>query len=293
VIGKTLGNETRQLLQGAYKFVESELRKRLPGLYFSAALACPECHNGDNGEFEWSEVANETVVDCETCFKSVHIVPANCESPSQNVERTIEPKDILNAIHASSLPPPKEVEDLISRATHAMSSSEDAETLLPKMQEVEMPIAKWLASLAKREVEDDDEPTEEDIIWIRRVAKFYHALVPLMRIVLEAKFKHKRSPITVFVSHTGTSKESYAAPLANYLSENGVVGVFLDKDLLVGAKGDDEMMWAAVSCKYFWCVLTKDFVQKEYPIRELMVGYIRHIQESGEKFSLLLDCVEM
>jgi hypothetical protein len=28
-------------------------------------------------------------------------------------------------------------------------------------------------------------------------------------------------------------------------------------------------------------------------MRELMVGYIRHIQESGETFSLLLDCLEM
>jgi hypothetical protein len=81
--------------------------------------------------------------------------------------------------------------------------------------------------------------------------------------------------------------------LANYLANSlGVDGVFLDKKLRVGAKGDDEMMWAAVSCKYFWCVLTKEFVQQWYPMRELMVGYIRYIQESGKDFVLIPDCLE-
>jgi hypothetical protein len=72
VRGETLGNETRQLLQGAVDFVELELSMmRLPGLYFSAYLVCPDC---SQGEFEWSEVANETVVSCRSCWKSTHIV---------------------------------------------------------------------------------------------------------------------------------------------------------------------------------------------------------------------------
>jgi hypothetical protein len=120
------------------------------------------------------------------------------------------------------------------------------------------------------------------------IAQFYHLLVPLLRTVLEAKFAG-RPPVRVFISPTGANKESYAAPLANYL---GVDGVFLDKNLRVGAKGDDEMMWAAVSCKYFWCVLTKEFVQESYPMRELMMGYIRHIQEPGTDFVLIADCLE-
>ena len=70
-------------------------------------------------------------------------------------------------------------------------------------------------------------------------------------------------------------------------------GVFIDKNIPVGAKGDDEMMWAAVSCKFFWCVLTKEFVENWYPMRELMVGYIRHIQEPGKDFNLIVDCLEM
>ena len=71
----------------------------------------------------------------------------------------------------------KEVEDFISKVKHAMSSMEDAETLLRKMQEVEKPMMEWLASLAKREVVDDYKPTEDEIRWITRIAQFYHALV--------------------------------------------------------------------------------------------------------------------
>ena len=69
--------------------------------------------------------------------------------------------------------------------------------------------------------------------------------------------------------------------------------VFLDKHFRVGTKGDNGMMWAAMSCKHFWCVLTKEFVQEWYPMRELMVGYIRHIQEQGKEFTLILDSVWM
>jgi hypothetical protein len=121
------------------------------------------------------------------------------------------------------------------------------------MQEKEDHMVSWLARLARQEVSFYYKPTEEESTWIQRIAKFYHALVPMMRVVLEAKFDGRRPSVTVFVSHTGTSKESYAAPLTNYLRENGVAGVFRDKEgVLVGTKPDDEMMWAAVSCKYFW-----------------------------------------
>jgi hypothetical protein len=123
---------------------------------------------------------------------------------------------------------------------------------------------------------DTYKPTEEEITWIQMIAEFYHLPVPLLRTVLEAKFDG-RPPVRIFVSHTSANKESYAAPLANYLR---VDGVFLDEHLRVGAKGDDEMMWAAVSCKYFWCVLTKEFVLKSYPMREFMAGYIRHISRT-------------
>jgi hypothetical protein len=157
----------------------------------------------------------------------------------------------------------------------------------------EKPVSTWLAGLAGREAVANYKPTEEEITGIQMIFQFYHLFVPLMRTVLEAKLGG-RPPVNVFVfvSHTGANKESYAAPLVHYLEKTEVNGVFLDKDMPVGAKGDDEMMWAAVSCKYFWCILTKEFVQESYPIRELMVGYTRHIQERGEDFALILDCLE-
>jgi serine/threonine protein kinase len=192
----------------------------------------------------------------------------------------------------NSLPKPDELERLVTLTTSVTDGT--GERVLREMQEMENRLVSWLACLAKFEVLGGYKPTEGDVTWIQTIAKFYHALVPLMRVVLEAKLGEEKSPVTVFISHTGNEKEPYAAPLTNYLKENGVAGVFLDKDLPIGSKGDDEMMWAAVSCRYFWCVLTKEFVQNVYPMRELLVGYIRHIQESKKGgFSLLLDCVEM
>jgi hypothetical protein len=55
----------------------------------------------------------------------------------------------------------------------------------------------------------------------------------------------------------------------------------------------DEIMWAAVTYNVFWCVLSEDFVKEWYPMQELMVGYVCHIQESGEEFSFIGDCLKI
>jgi hypothetical protein len=149
----------------------------------------------------------------------------------------------------SKLPKPEESGDLISQGNDATSTLEGTEEAHKKMQEKDDSLVSWLACLAKQEVLFKYKPTEEDITWIKRIAKFYHVLVPLMRIVLKAKFDGKdgkRPPVNVFVSHTGANKESYAANLANYLEDNDVPKVFIDKDIWCGSVADDEMMWAAV-----------------------------------------------
>ncbi len=156
---------------------------------------------------------------------------------------------------------------------------------------MEEPSMKWLAGLAGREAFESYKPTEEEIIWIQTIARFHHEFVPLMTTVLEAKFEG-RPPVNVFVSHEGAEKLSYANPLTDYLERTGVKGVFLDINMPAGGYPNDEMMWAAVSCKYFWCVLTKEFVKEWYPMRELMVAYIGHIQEPGTDFVLIADCLE-
>jgi hypothetical protein len=227
----------------------------------------------------------------------IELIRVRATQEPRNEERATIPNDTHGEYPCQelgkSLPEVKELEDLmVSCATSTFDGTGDK--VFREMQKIEERLVLWLVCLAKCEVLRSYKPTEDDRTWIRRIAKFYHALVPLMRIILEAKLGERREPVSVFVSHTGNEKEAYAAPLTNYLEENGVAGVFLDKDLSIGSKGDDEMMWAAVSCRYFWCVLSKAFVQNVYPMRELLVGYIRHIQESGGgRFSLLLDCVEM
>jgi hypothetical protein len=68
---------------------------------------------------------------------------------------------------------------------------------------------------------------------IRMIARFYHECVPFLRTTLEAKFVG-RLPISVFVSHSGYNKESYAVPLTNHFKEIGVDEVFLDKNRKMG-----------------------------------------------------------
>jgi hypothetical protein len=134
---------------------------------------------------------------------------------------------------------------LISRAVHETPSGEDAKILLLKeMKLMEERILKWLTGLGGREVLETYKPTEEEITLIQTIAQLYHERVPFMQKVLE--LVDRRPPVNLFVSHTaGTNKESYAAPLANFLERKGVRGVFIDKNMPVGTKGDDEMMWAA------------------------------------------------
>jgi hypothetical protein len=120
-----------------------------------------------------------------------------------------------------------------------------------KMKRIETPLVKWLANLARREVLDNYKPTNEEITSIQTIAQFYHQLVPLMWTVLKPQFD-ERLPVSVFVPHTGADKEAYADCLASFLKKDGIEDVFIDKNMRVGGEEDDEMMWAAVSCKYFW-----------------------------------------
>ena len=48
--------------------------------------------------------------------------------------------------------------------------------------------------------------------------------------------------------------------------QEAVDRVFIETNLRVGVNADDDRMWAAVSCKYFWCILTEEFVQEGYAI---------------------------
>jgi hypothetical protein len=41
-----------------------------------------------------------------------------------------------------------------------------------------------------------------------------------------------------------------------------------------------------------WCVLSVDFAKKWFPLRELLIGYTRHVQEERREFCLIMDCFE-
>ena len=102
-----------------------------------------------------------------------------------------------------------ELRVLISKARDVTSSGGDGKRLLQGMLLMDEPILKWLADLLRREGLDKYKPTEEEIICIKSIALLYHELVPLMRTILKPAFDEKPS-VSVFVSHTGADKASYA-----------------------------------------------------------------------------------
>ena len=187
--------------------------------------------------------------------------------------------------------------ELIVRANalaNGEGNQEEQSNLLHKMQGLERGLMTWMSNLAVKEMKGDYQLDDDEIWWIQNIASYYHAIVPLLRRVLLQKQLSGDLPSQqkAFISHTGCDKQSYASPVANYLMKNGVENVFIDKRLPIGSKGEDEMMWAAVSCRYFWCVLSQEFITRWYPMRELMIAYVRHMQEPNQDFTLVLDCLE-
>jgi Ras of Complex, Roc, domain of DAPkinase/C-terminal of Roc, COR, domain/TIR domain len=165
----------------------------------------------------------------------------------------------------------------------------DQEIYCQSLVDTEKVLVEWLADLSRLEVEKNYKPTEEQILWIRRIARFYHVFVPCLKLKY---FNHPVRPFTVFVSHAGEDKDAYASPFARYLEQNNV-RTFLDRrSLRPGAHPHDDMFHAAITSNYMWCVLSVDFAKKFYPMRELMIGYTRYIQEDRKHFCLILDCFE-
>jgi hypothetical protein len=184
------------------------------------------------------------------------------------------------------------VEALI--AMHLPPHRDELEKHVRCLIDTEKVLVKWLAQLSRLEVTQSYSPDQLEIAWIKRISRFYHKLVPALKRydsgdpALLSKFQH----FTVFLSHAGEDKDAYASPLARYLEENNV-RTFLDrKDIRMGADSHDEMVHAAVTCRHMWCVLSVDFAKKWFPLRELLIGYTRHVQEERREFCLIMDCFE-
>eukprot|EP00523_Entomoneis_sp_CCMP467_P008651 CAMPEP_0168724650 /NCGR_PEP_ID=MMETSP0724-20121128/3745_1 /TAXON_ID=265536 /ORGANISM="Amphiprora sp., Strain CCMP467" /LENGTH=1224 /DNA_ID=CAMNT_0008771405 /DNA_START=634 /DNA_END=4308 /DNA_ORIENTATION=- len=163
--------------------------------------------------------------------------------------------------------------------------------ILDKLENDEEILMKWLSTeVARREIESTRKADAPEVTkWMKLISKLYHHLVPLWKRKYHGRFYND---CDVFVSHTGIQKNEYAEPVADYLTENHVVSFIDRRDLKPGCKPSDEMIHAMVTCRHMWCVVTKDFVQNWYPLRELFVGYTRHQQENPDTFCLIMDCLE-
>jgi hypothetical protein len=64
-----------------------------------------------------------------------------------------------------------ELRELISKARDEKPFGEDAPMLLQDMLLREKPIVTWVANVARREALDNYKATEDDIIWIERIAQ--------------------------------------------------------------------------------------------------------------------------
>jgi len=148
-------------------------------------------------------------------------------------------------------------------------------------------LMRWLSTIAQLEADKSYKPTTDDVSLIKSIARFYHKLVPIQKTVVEQRKHH-----SVFIANPGLEKDIYASLIDLHLRENGVT-VFFDRAAVpTGADGLDRIMAAACSCKYLWCVLSKNFLKSRYALGELMIGYIRYMTEGPESFCLILDCLE-
>lgn len=193
------------------------------------------------------------------------------------------------------IPPPAtvdSVEDLIKQTRATRETQVYDADLRRELEKTEELLVVWLVKIATKELKQR-RVFKTEYSWIRRIARFYHAYVPFLKSYYKLQ-DPDRTDTNVFVSHTGDDNPSYATPLANYLKNNQVKNVFIDKqDIESGSIAAEEMLRAAVTCRTFWCVLSRSFVQKKWPMRELMIGFARHLQETRSGgFCLFIDCFE-
>lgn len=186
---------------------------------------------------------------------------------------------------------PADVERALALEPPPISSEECLKEKIGELCRVERPLIKWLAKLAALEVESGYKykPSESELLWVRRIGLLYHRLVPLLQTYYKTRLDIAR--FAVFVSHTGADKDSYAQPLSEHLSAEGI-STFLDRTSLpMGVDGNEWMLCAATTCSTMWCVTSKSFVKKWYPMRELLIGYTRFVRER-HSFKLIMDCLE-
>lgn len=239
------------------------------------------------------------------CFGVANCCRRKCDKLESDVEMGDEIDDTDNGRSGASLSSedrvPARFSFTMSDVEQTMNDSLDSGRsdnidevgqAMRNLMAYEEPLVKWQTALARRELLESYEPSDNEIQWLQLTRRLYHQLVPIWRQYYKLKFPERTEFCNVFVSHTGANKLTYAAPLYQYLVRNGCK-TFLDKDSIQsGDVVDDEIIWSALTCTYLWCVVSKDFVQKWWPTRELMIGYVRFIQEGPPGFRLVMDCLE-
>lgn len=164
--------------------------------------------------------------------------------------------------------------------------------LLRDSRVIEQELMRWLSATAQLEANEEYDPTSADVSLLQCISRLYHKLVPLQKKAAAIEAFTKR-PASVFIAHSGFDKDTYASPIHGYLKRHGVSSFLDRKSLPTGGDGDRLMMEAACSCRYMWCVLSKNFLRSGHAMRELMIGYVRHMTEGRDSFCLLLDCLEL
>ena len=150
-------------------------------------------------------------------------------------------------------------------------TSEEQEKLAKELINLYIPLVKKI--LAKEHTKEEfREATElkDQLIWLME------SYVPLKRYLLSlSHVQEKLKSYQVFLSHAGEQKSSYACWVEDILvGENATV--FFDESSLKG--GDDpsnQMIHAALTCQVGVVVLSPEFLQKEWPLLELLIFAVR------------------
>lgn len=180
----------------------------------------------------------------------------------------------------------------MERATATRPKSQlAANDLFSQFFEVDRELVQWFTSVARREVETGSVPTKKEMEWIKLIHRFYHSYVPY----LQAHYAETRLPETcrVYIAHCGMDKKVYAERIKSILDDERIPGVFLDNRMPPGGNPHDQMLSRAVTTMVCWFVASKNMVKsEEWPIRELLISYVRHNLEKPEHFCLLMDLLE-
>jgi hypothetical protein len=149
--------------------------------------------------------------------------------------------------------------------------SEKQEELAKKLLASYIPLVKKILA-GEHSVDDKREAAELKDALLQLMESY----VPLKRSLLSlSHVQQKLKSYQVFLSHAGEQKSNYACWVEDSLIRANATVFFDEKSLKGGDDPDSNMLHAALTCQVAIIVLSPEFLQKEWPLLELLIFAVR------------------